>query len=234
MLFALALAVLAGFAVGLVFMPRNQRHEVRSETQLVQLLGAPLLAARPLIPQALAEQLLTHWFRAGRRVLPVVSADSGSGCSRAVAELARSFAARGERTLIIDADFRTPRLHAEFGLPNRDGLADFIEGREVALAHCGENLTLLVAGRSGADPLELLSHRRVRDLLAAAAQRYGVVLVDTPAAARGPDLQLFAAFGGGALVVTRRAANPRALERLQRLLAGCKARIVGTVLYSPT
>jgi Mrp family chromosome partitioning ATPase len=64
-----------------------------------------------------------------------------------------------------------------------------------------------------------------------------VVLVDTPAAACGPDLQLFAAFGGGALVVTRRAASPHGLARLRLLLAGCKARVVGTVItrnLSPT
>ena len=117
-----------------------------------------------------------------------------------------------------------------FGLPNRGGLADFLEGRSASLAHCADNLSVLVAGRSGADPLELLSGPRVQALLAAAAQRYSVVLVDTPAAACGPDLQLFAAFGGGALVVARRPASPRGLERLRKLLAGCKAQVVGTVI----
>ena len=56
------------------------------------------------------------------------------------------------------------------------------------------------------------------------------MLVDTPAAACGPDLQLFAAFGGGALVVARRPASPHGLERLRKLLAGCKAQVVGTVI----
>jgi Mrp family chromosome partitioning ATPase len=57
-----------------------------------------------------------------------------------------------------------------------------------------------------------------------------VVLVHTPAAARGPDLQLFAAFAGGALVVTRFSTEIRALKRLRDLLMYCKARVVGTVL----
>jgi len=225
----LVLAAVAGLAVGAAFLPARRR-QVRSENQLLEVLGRSLLAARPLAPQALSEQLLAHWFRRGHPVLPVVSAESGTGSTRAAAELARAFAAMGERTLIIDADFRSPGLHAEFGLANRGGLADFLAGHPASLAHCADNLSVLVAGRSGADPLELLSGPRVQALLAAAAQRYSVVLVDTPAAACGPDLQLFAAFGGGALVVARRAASPHGLERLRKLLAGCKAQVVGTVI----
>ena len=56
------------------------------------------------------------------------------------------------------------------------------------------------------------------------------MLVDTPPSASGPDLQLFAAFGGGALVVTRKAASPDKLERLRKLLAACRAQVVGTVI----
>jgi Mrp family chromosome partitioning ATPase len=226
---SLSLAAAAGLAVGAAFLPARRR-EVRSETQLVQALGAPLLAARPLVVHALSQQLLAHWFAGGRRVLPVVSAESGTGSTRTAAELARAFAAMGERTLLIDADFRKPGVHAEFGLRNQRGLADFLEGRGASLAHCADHLSVLVAGRTRSDPLELLSDPRVQALLAAAAQRYSVVLVDTPAAACGPDLQLFAAFGGGALVVARRPASPRGLERLRELLAGCRARVVGTVI----
>lgn len=225
----LLLAAAAGLAAGAATLPARRR-EVRSENQLVQVLGTSLLAARPLAAVALSQQLLAHWFQRGHRVLPVVSAESGIGSTRTVAALARAFAAMGERTLLIDADFRSPALHTEFGLRNRRGLADFLEGRAVSLAHCADNLSVLVAGRAGADPLELLSGPRVQALLAAAAQRYSVVLIDTPAAACGPDLQLFAAFGGGALVVARRPASPRGLERLRKLLAGCRARVVGTVI----
>jgi len=227
--FNLAAAGLVGLAVGCAFLP-SRRRGLRSETQLVEVLGVPLLAARPLSPQALAQQLLAYWFHRGRVLLPVVSAERGTGGTHAAVELARAFAALGERTLLIDADFRSPGVHTEFGLANRAGLIDFLEGRGAALAHCSENLSVLVAGRAGADPLDLLSRPRMQALLANAAQRYSVVLVDTPPSASGPDLQLFAAFGGGALVVTRKAASADKLERLRKLLAACRAQVVGTVI----
>jgi Mrp family chromosome partitioning ATPase len=209
---------------------RRRQPALRSEKRLIEVLGMPLLAARPLAARDLSRQLLAHWFGPRRAVLAVVSAETRDGRTRVAAELARAFAAMGEPTLLIDADLRSPALHRAFGLRNRAGLADFLEGRRTQLAHCADNLSVLVAGRSGADPLELLSRARLQHLLAAAAKRYRVVLVDTPAAARGPDLQLFAAFAGGALVVAGFSTEIPALERLRDFLAGGKARVVGTVL----
>ncbi len=229
-LWPLAPAAAAGLLVCLLLLCRRGRPALRSENELNQAIGLPMLAARPLAPQALSRQLLAHWFGRGRAILAVVSPGRRDGRSRVAADLARELARMGEPTLLIDADFRSPALHRAFGLANRAGLADFLEGRAVRLAHCAENLSVLVAGRSGADPLELLSRRRLQDLLAVVAKRYRVVLVDTPAAERGPDLQLFAAFGGGALVVTRFASEIPSLERLRDLLVACKARVVGTVL----
>jgi Mrp family chromosome partitioning ATPase len=201
---------------------------IRSENELIAALGAPLVAARPLVATNLAGLLSEHWF-SERKTLAVVSAASSEGRTGCVVELARAFASRGEPTLAIDADFHAPALHRAFGLRNRRGLADFLEGATAQIASCGENLSVMVAGRPRTDPLELLSRPRLRELLAAAARRYRVVLVDTPAAARGPDLQLFAAFAGGALVVVKRPKRA-ALERLKEFLVHCNARVVGTVL----
>lgn len=220
-----ALAVAIGLAG---FLLRRRGKPVRSERELTAVLGESLVAARPLAPRHLSQLLLQCWFHRGRTVLPVVSADGGAA---AVAlDLARAFAAAGEATLLIDADLRSPCVHRALGLPNRRGLADFLEGRKPRLAHCADNLSVLVAGRSSEDPLELLSRKRLQDLLEVAARRYSVIIVATPQAACGPDLQMFAALAGGALVVTRRSAEASALQRLHGLLEFAKARVVGTVL----
>jgi protein-tyrosine kinase len=208
----------------------HDRRGLRSENELIEALGMPVIAARPLLPRPMCRLLMENWIAPGRGVLPVVSAAAGEGRTRVAAELAKTFSDMGEPTLAIDADFRAPGLHKAFGLDNRGGLADFLSGRGVRLAQCADNLSVLVAGRASDDPLELLSRPRLQELLAAAVRRYRVVLVDTPAAARGPDMQLFAAFGGGALVVAKRPAKPKGLSRLRELLSQCKAQVVGTVL----
>lgn len=225
----------AGLALGLAWLAARQRarRPVRSERELVQTLGEPLLALRPLSPQALRElcaRLLEHWFTPQRRLLAVVSAQPGEGRSRLAAQLAVAFAAMGEKTLLIDGDFRAPALHRAFNLPNDHGLADLLDDRRVSLASAGTNLSVMVAGKPRRDPLELLSRSRLPAFLAEAGKHFRVVVIDTPAAARGPDFQIFAALAGGALVVTAQdSAEAQALRGLHAMLQRCAARLVATV-----
>lgn len=207
---------------------------VRCEDDLVAALGAPLIAARPLAPaaiEALSRLLLGAWFRGGRALLAVVSPHGAEGRTHAAAALARSFAALGERTLLIDADLRSPAQHRIFGLANRRGLAEYLEGAPAAPVPCADNLSLMVAGAARSDPLALLCRRRLPVLLGEAARGFRVVIMDTPAAARGPDLEMLAALAGGALVVARPPrTDARALGRLRGALERCSARVVATVL----
>ena len=210
----------------------RRRRPVRGERDIVPLLGNPLLGARPLQPEAvrtLAQQLQRHWFTAERKLLPVVSAGSGDGRSSLARELALQFAAMGERTLLIDADFRAPSQHRGFGLKNGRGLADLLEDRPVQIAACRENLAVLVAGAVREDPLELLSRPRLLNFLDAAARPFSVVLIDTPAAERGPDYELFAALARGALLVVRNGEDAARIAALRRRLTHCAARPVATV-----
>lgn len=212
--------------------PHFRRPRIRSERELNAVFGEPLLAARPLVPEALralAHQLLAYWFNDRRSLLPVISARAQDGRSSLAAELARTFAAMGQRTLLIDADLRSPSLHSRFAIGNKGGLADFLDGRGVRLAACGDNLAVLTAGQVREDPLELLSRERLRRFLAAAARPFRVVIADTPAAARGPDHEMFSALAGGALVVIRKGEDARRVAGLRRRLARCAARPVAAV-----
>ena len=231
----LALGAIAGLAagLGLVFLRARRRKPVRSERDFVNKLGQPLLAARPLRIEGLDDlcnQLLEHWFTPQRRLLPVVSAEPGDGRSSVAVELAKRFAALGLKVLRVDADVRSPCLHRRFGLPNRAGLGDFLSGRGTSIAACGENLGLIVAGACG-DALDALSSPRLPAMLIEAGKHFQVVLIDTPAAARGPDLQMPAALAGGALVVARPGeARGPALERLHATLKFASARVVATLI----
>jgi len=215
-------------------MPLPFLRPVRCEDDLLAALGAPLIAARPLAPsavEALCRLLLGAWFRGGRALLAVVSPQGMEGRTHTAAELARTFAALGERTLLVDADLRSPAQHRVFGLANRGGLADCLEGAAAAPVQCGRNLSLMVAGAARTDPLALLCRSRLPALLRDAARSFRVVIADTPAAARGPDLEMFAALAGGALVVARpERTDARALGRLRRSLERCSAHVVATVL----
>src|SRR5688572_4578066 len=227
---AAAAAVGAVTAFGCVAAAARRRGPPR-ESDLVRLLGVPLLAVRPLRDAALrglCRQLLDHWLQ-GRTLLPVVSAQRGEGRTYFAANLATAFAALGEKTLLIDADFRSPGVHLAFGLPNRGGLADYLKGKKVEPAVHNENLAVLVAGDAGRNPLELLVGERLKGLLAAASKHFRVIIVDTPAAARGPDLEIFTALARGALVVAG-GAPARPLSRLKAALERSSAQPLAIVV----
>jgi len=207
--------------------------DIRSERELVAALGPSLLGARPLQREAvrtLAQQLVEHWSGRGRALVPIIGLHAGEGRTSLSVALARTLAALGIRTLLVDADLHRPSVHERLGLANEKGLADLLEGRGVRLATPQPNLAVLPAGRRRESALELLSRPQLRYFLQAAARPFGAVVIDTPAAARGPDFEMFAALAGGAVVVVRRGEDGGVLARLRKRFARCRAQPIAALL----
>ncbi len=109
--------------------------------------------------ERLAAQL--HSIRSTRSVstLLVASALPDEGKSLTVANLALALSGPcGKRVLIVDADLRRPSLHALFGVPNDEGLNECLRATSAASRPLmvEPNLSLLPAGRTDRDPLEVL------------------------------------------------------------------------------
>ena len=155
-------------------------------------------------------QLLIRWFNpaAGRRTLAIASPGAREGRSFIAANLAVSFSQLGQRTLLIDADFRSPRQQGIFNIADRFGLSSVLSGRadlSVAAPVAGlTGLAVLPAGPVPPNPLELLSRPSFAALLAKAQAEYDVVLIDTPPACEYADAQSVAFRAGDVLLVSRR------------------------------
>lgn len=170
-----------------------------------------------------------------RRALTVLSPDSGDGKTFFAANLAIAFSQLGGRTLLVDADMRTPRQHQLFRVPNELGLSSILAGRTDANAihHVIDlpSLYVLPVGTVPPNPLELVQRPAfsllVRELLA----KFDHVIVDTPAAAHGADARVLAAKCGAALVMGRRGSTRvKAMQSLLHALAGTPARVAGVML----
>ncbi len=64
----------------------------------------------------------------GHKIIQVTSPDMGDGKSTLIANLAVSIAQSEKKVILIDADFRRPRLHKLFNLSPRQGLASVMSG----------------------------------------------------------------------------------------------------------
>jgi capsular exopolysaccharide synthesis family protein len=160
----------------------------------------------------------------GWKVLQVTSSEPQDGKTTLSTCLAVSMAQAGKKVLLIDADLRCPKVHAQFGLNNQLGLSDVLAGEiEPATAmHQTEvpGLTILGSGISPANPAEMLSSPRLEQLLKDARRDFDFVIVDTPPLLAVTDPAQVAPHVDGVLLVVRlqknRAASvKRAHEVLQ-------------------
>lgn len=146
--------------------------------------------------------------RTAARAFAVVSADRGDGRSFVAANLAVGFAQAGLRTLLVDADLRTGRLHRLFGVANGAGLTTMLSHRigPGALQRVPglRDLTVLPRGPEAPNPSELLSRDALGLLLDAFVRSFDAVILDTSAAGDEPDAMLVAQRAGAALLLARR------------------------------
>jgi capsular exopolysaccharide synthesis family protein len=145
------------------------------------------------------------------------------------------FSQLGQRTLLIDADFRAPRQQGIFNIPDRFGLSSALSGRaDLSAASPVSGITglsVLPAGPIPPNPLELLSRGSFAALLGRAQGEYDVVLIDTPPATEYTDAQCIAYRAGDVMLVSRKDETRLAdTERTVRDISDASARIVGTLM----
>jgi len=187
--------------------------------------------------RAIRSQLMLRWFDRAeeRQVLTIVGADRADGRSCLAANLAIVFSQLGERTLLVDADMREPRQHYLFNLENQIGFSTLLAGRsrEEAIVRISDlaGLSVLPAGPTPPNPLELLNRLNFDEFMIQAKGAYDVVIVDTPAMASGEDAAMIAVRTGAALAVARSGSTRvAAFTDLVQGLMDAGVTLVGSVL----
>jgi len=212
---------------------------ITPESELSRELVAAYEPSSPAVEQLrmLRSQLMLRWFDNGteRKGLAVVSAGSGDGRSYIAANLAIVFSQLGERTLLIDADMRTPRQHKLFNIGKRAGLSDMLVGRagsEAVMPIASlPNLSLLQAGTIPPNPQELLGRQSFSRLLLSLGEDFDVMIIDTPPASTCADAHTVAVRAGAALIVARQ--NSTSMPQLAQFTHSLRefgVTLVGSVL----
>jgi receptor protein-tyrosine kinase len=187
--------------------------------------------------RAIRSQLMLRWFDRAeeRQVLTIVGAERSEGRTYLAANLAIVFSQLGERTLLVDADMREPRQHYLFHLENQIGLSTLLAGRsrEEAIVRISDlaGLSVLPAGPTPPNPLELLNRLNFDEFMLQAKSAYDVVIVDTPAITSGEDAAMIAVRTGAALAVARSGSTRvAAYADLVQGLMDAGVAVVGSVL----
>ncbi len=185
----------------------------------------------------LRTQIIAQHVGAGRRAFAVTAAVDGSGATYVAANLAVALSQVGIKTLLVDANLRSPRIENMFGIdPNGPGLSTYLSlqanrPERVVYADVLPNLSVIPAGPPVARPQELLSGARFRTGVDILLRQYDVAVFDTPATNENADALTVAGLLGYALVVSRRDHGfVKDVQTLSQQLAASRATVIGAVL----
>ena len=118
------------------------------------------------------------------RVIQVTSPTPGDGKSTLALNLSISLAMSGKRTILVESDFRRPKVHELTAVDNKRGIVDVLRGNAeltdtVKNTHL-ESFFVLPCGSVPKDPAELISRPEYEQLLEVLRQKYDYVIIDTP------------------------------------------------------
>lgn len=140
------------------------------------------------------------------KVIAVTSCNENDGKTTVALQLARSLAELGKRVLVIDADMRKSVIAGRnTNAKKAVGLSEILTGM-VKLADAVystqyPNLQIIFAGKYPPNPVELLSGKYFKTLLAETRKVYQYVIVDTPPLGRVIDAAVVAPECDGAILV---------------------------------
>jgi capsular exopolysaccharide synthesis family protein len=151
----------------------------------------------------------------GKFCIMITSSRPHEGKSTCASNLAITFARKGKRTLLIDADFRLGRTAKIFNLTVGTGIDTLLDQTDMTAAQFLESATLafqptlqrnlVVAPRQSSRPnaSELISSDRFKAFIRLSREQFDVVIIDTPPIMITPEPLSLAELTDGVVFVCR-------------------------------
>ena len=165
----------------------------------------------------------------------LTSSEPAEGKTSIAVNLAMAYALAGENVLLIDADLRNPSIHTLLKLDNRLGLSNYLTGsadlHSTTQQTTVAGLRVLTSGPLPPDPVELLSGRRIKELIEKSKAEYDRIIVDGPPVLGLADALILSHITDATLVTIHSEATRKAdvLASLKRLKQA-KAHVLGTLI----
>jgi capsular exopolysaccharide family len=119
-----------------------------------------------------------------KQVLEVTSASQGEAKTTTLLNLAYTYVEDNKKVLVIDMDFRRPRIHHCFKVPNKNGLSDYLAGtisKEKVIQHSNKyNMDFIVRGSEVPYPTSLLSSKMLETFIKDLRKDYDYIFIDCP------------------------------------------------------
>jgi capsular exopolysaccharide synthesis family protein len=186
--------------------------------------------------RSLRTALVAQFAGDGPKIIAVTSAQPLEGKTTTATNMALALAIGGARVLLVDADMRRPSVHKALRAQNDRGLSQLLAGqarmREVVQRTHDPNLLLITAGRTPANPSELLGSERMRALIEGLeGGPFDWVIIDTPPILAVTDAAIIAPLVGSVVfVIGAEMTRLRLAERAVQTILSSSPRAIAAVL----
>jgi polysaccharide biosynthesis transport protein len=209
--------------------------KLTGNVQLAALEDESSLMAETL--RAMRVRLLSDNSSDGGTTVLVTSSDIGEGKTTVATALGRRLAADGVKVLLIEADFRRPKLGALLNLSTDTYLEQVLAERcpidEAIQVDAATGLHCLIASGRTPGPLPLIAYDSFDALITSARKSYQLIILDSPPVLRVADAILLARWSDVTLFVVRcnRMTVTLLREALRRLPEAQRATVLLALNY---
>lgn len=172
------------------------------------------------------------------KVIIVTSSVSQEGKSHITANLGVFLSHIGYKVLLMDCDFRKPKLNKFFNLSSRVGITNILFKKTELI--CAINpvdtlLHVLCTGPLPPNSVEILNSKQMKALIKTVSTKYDYILIDTPPSAYLSDASILVPNSTGVLFVIKYSSTPTdVIKQAITNLEKANANIIGTIISQIT
>ena len=117
------------------------------------------------------------------QVIQITSSEAGEGKTFTTANLAVVYAAKNKKVIVVDLDFRKPRLHQAFKCEGKPGIIDVLADNislTEAIYHHDSGVDILPRGSKPLNVEVTLESEQMENLINELREQYEIIILDCP------------------------------------------------------
>lgn len=172
------------------------------------------------------------------KVIQVCSSVQGEGKTTTVLNIAATYAEDGKKVLVVDLDFRRPKLHRAFYVENKRGITDVLVGNielKDAIKYGEDGIDCLNRGSKAPFPTAMLGSDNMKVLFKELRKLYEYIIVDCPPILAVSDATIISKVCDGCIfVISQSKTEKGAAKEAVKVLRDNKVNILGCVFTGIT
>ena len=158
------------------------------------------------------------------KVFQIESSVSGEGKSTVAINLSVALARSGKKVCLLDLDFRRPKIHRSFNIPNQAGISEYMLGectKEELIKTTEYGVDVVNRGKAAQNTAIIFTSDKFKELISELREKYDIIILDCPPVLLVSDYIHISKFSDAVLFivlsgVTHRAQLKDSIELLNR------------------